>query len=63
MVYLADLLMSRFNTALELERMDTKALSARLNAIGLSLERFSAVVDLIPSGVFESSPELVLGQP
>ncbi len=60
-VYLADLLMSRFNTRLEIERMDTRALSTRLEAIGLSLERFPAVVDLIPPGVFESTPELVLG--
>ncbi len=61
-VYLADLLMSRFNTGLELERLGTEALSSRLETIGLSLERFPDVVDLIPVGVFESSPELVLGQ-
>jgi putative nucleotidyltransferase with HDIG domain len=61
-VYLADLLMSRFNTGLELECMDTHALATRLDAIGMSLERFPAVVDLIPAAVFESSPELVLSQ-
>ena len=61
-VYLADLLMSRFNTGLELERLDTGLLSARLATIGLSVERFPDIVDLIPVGVFESSPELALGQ-
>ena len=59
-IYLADLLMSRFSTGLELERLDTKALSARLATIGLSLDRFPAIVDLIPTGVFESSPEMAL---
>jgi putative nucleotidyltransferase with HDIG domain len=61
-VYLADLLMSRFNTGLELERLGTETLPARLEAIGLSMERFPDVVDLIPVAVFESSPELALGQ-
>ncbi len=61
-VYLADLLMSRFNTGLELERLGTETLSSRLEAIGLSVARFPDVVDLIPVGVFESSPELALGQ-
>jgi putative nucleotidyltransferase with HDIG domain len=61
-VYLADLLMSRFNTGLELERLGTEMLSSRLEALGLSVDRFPDIVDLIPVGVFESSPELALGQ-
>jgi putative nucleotidyltransferase with HDIG domain len=61
-VYLADLLMSRFNTGLELERLDTDTLSSRLAAIGLSIEKFPEIVDLIPAAVFESSPELALGK-
>jgi putative nucleotidyltransferase with HDIG domain len=61
-VYLADLIMSRFNTGLEIERLDTGLLSSRLAIIGLSAERFPDIVDLIPVGVFESSPELALGQ-
>jgi len=60
-VYLADLIMSRFNTGLEIERLDTGLLSSRLATIGLSAERFPDIVDLIPVGVFESSPELALG--
>jgi HD-like signal output (HDOD) protein len=62
MVYLAGSLMTRFNAGLELERLDTKPLSARLTAIGSSKEKFSEIVDLIPAGVFESSPELDLVQ-
>jgi putative nucleotidyltransferase with HDIG domain len=61
-VYLADLLMSRFHAGLELDRMDTAALSARLAVLGLSMEKFPDIVDLIPLRVFESSPELALGQ-
>jgi putative nucleotidyltransferase with HDIG domain len=61
-VYLADLLMSRFHAGLELERLDTAALSARLAVLGLSMERFPDIVDLIPLRIFDSSPELALGQ-
>ncbi len=61
-VYLADLLMSRFHTGLELDRLSTESLSARLRTIGFSIEKFSDIVDLIPAGVFKSEPELVLTQ-
>jgi putative nucleotidyltransferase with HDIG domain len=61
-VYLADLLMSRFHAGLELERLDTAPLAARLEVLGLSLEKFPDIVDLIPLRVFESSPELALRQ-
>ena len=61
-VYLADLLMSRFHTGLELERLSTEALSARLRTIGFSIENFSDIVDSIPAGVFKSEPEAALKQ-
>jgi len=61
-VYLADLLMSRFHTGLELERLSTESLTSKLGTIGLSMERFPDIVDLIPLEVFESSPELSLMQ-
>jgi putative nucleotidyltransferase with HDIG domain len=61
-VYLADLLMSRFHTGLELERLCTETLSARLRTIGFSIEKFSDIVDLIPAGVFKSEPEPALTQ-
>ena len=59
-VYLADLLMSRFHTGLELERLNTAALADKLKTIGLSISRFPALVDLIPLKVMESSPEFAL---
>jgi putative nucleotidyltransferase with HDIG domain len=59
-VYLADLLMSRFNTGLELERLNTDTLTTRLEAIGLSISEFPALVDHIPLKALESSPEFAL---
>ena len=56
-VYLADLLMSRFHSGLELERLNTRDLAMRMAAIGLSIDKLPGIVDLIPIGVFESSPE------
>lgn len=61
-VYLADLLMSRFHSGLELERLNTETLASRMAAIGLSIDKFADIVDLIPIGVFESSPELAILQ-
>jgi putative nucleotidyltransferase with HDIG domain len=61
-VYLADLLMSRFQTGYELERLSTDELSSKLEMIGFSIEKFTDVIDLIPPGVFESSPELAIVQ-
>ena len=59
-VYLADLLMSRFHAGLELERLDTNTLAARLETIGLSISKFSELVDHIPMKVLETSPEAAL---
>jgi putative nucleotidyltransferase with HDIG domain len=59
-VYLADLLMSRFNTCLELERINTEALVSRLETIGYSIDRFPEIVNFIPTKSLEPSPELTL---
>jgi putative nucleotidyltransferase with HDIG domain len=59
-VYLADLLMSRFHTGLELERLNTDALATRMETIGLSISEFPKLVDHIPIQALESSPELAL---
>jgi putative nucleotidyltransferase with HDIG domain len=59
-VYLADLLMSRFHTGLELERLNTGALASRLETIGFSLAAFPELIDHIPLRVLEPSPELAL---
>jgi putative nucleotidyltransferase with HDIG domain len=61
-VYLADLLMCRFRSGLELERLNTEALASRMETIGLSTDKFADMVDLIPAGVFESSPEMSILQ-
>ena len=60
-VYLSDLLMSRFHSGLEMERLNTDALASRLETIGLSLATFPELIDHIPLKVLESSPELALG--
>jgi putative nucleotidyltransferase with HDIG domain len=59
-VYLADLLMSRFHAGLELERLDTDALAARLAVVGLSISDFPQLVDQIPVKILEASPEIAL---
>jgi putative nucleotidyltransferase with HDIG domain len=56
-VYLADLLLSRFNVGLELERIDTRALAAYLESIDLNLDDFDHLVDLIPNAVLKSLTE------
>jgi putative nucleotidyltransferase with HDIG domain len=60
-VYLADLLMSRFHTGLEIERLNTGPLASRLETIGFSLGSFPELIDHIPLKVLESAPELALG--
>ena len=59
-VYVADLLMSRFHTGLELERLNTDALAARMETIGLSISELPKLIDHIPIKVLEASPELAL---
>ena len=59
-VYLADLLMSRFHTGLEMERLGTDSLASRLAVIGLSIAEFPKLIDQIPIKVLETSPELAL---
>jgi putative nucleotidyltransferase with HDIG domain len=59
-VHLADLLMSRFHTGLELERLNTDALASRLETIGFSLETLPELIDHIPLRVLESRPESAL---
>ena len=59
-IYLADLLMSRFHTGLEIEKINTELLTGRLETLTLPPSRFQEIVDLIPSSVFktENGPEL-----
>lgn len=56
-VYLADLLMSRFHTGLELERMGTDNLTEHLARLDLPAGQFVGLVDLIPLKVFQPAAE------
>jgi putative nucleotidyltransferase with HDIG domain len=56
-VYVADLLLSRFHIGFELERLDTHTLSAHLESIDLGLDHFAGLVDLIPNTVLKSMAE------
>ena len=59
-VYLADLLMSRFHTGLELERLNTDRLASRLAVIGLSITDLPRLIDHIPISALEAAPEMAL---
>ena len=54
-VYFADLLMSRFRSGQELERMDDGDIFRRAREMGLAPKDFSCIVDLIPQEVFEDT--------
>jgi putative nucleotidyltransferase with HDIG domain len=59
-VFLANLIMSRFHSGLEIESHDSGSLASRLEAVGLSLARLPAIVDSIPLAVFEPTPAAAL---
>jgi hypothetical protein len=52
-VFLADLLMSRFNSGLEIECHDTRRLTRQLTTLGLNEGRFVELVDLIPGAALK----------
>jgi len=52
LVYLADLLMSRFLAGQLLERSNTRRFAIRLKRIGLTPSQLPILVDLIPRSVF-----------
>ncbi len=56
-VYMADLLLSRFHIGFELERLDTHTLAEHLDSIDLTVDNFADLVDLIPDAVFRSMAE------
>jgi putative nucleotidyltransferase with HDIG domain len=59
-VYLADLLISRFHVGLEVERLNTDSLAERLEILGFSIKSLPDIVDMIPIKALESSPQMVL---
>jgi putative nucleotidyltransferase with HDIG domain len=54
-VHLADLLMSKFQAHYELEQIDTKKLSERLNQLGLNSDHLPILIELIPKNIFQSA--------
>jgi hypothetical protein len=52
MIFLADLLMSRFHAGLEIERIQDGYLNRHLEMLGLSHKAFQSTVDAIPHWVF-----------
>ncbi len=55
LVYMADVLMSRFHIGYEMERMDTCDLPAQLKSLNLDTSDFYRMVDMIPSTVFTAT--------
>jgi putative nucleotidyltransferase with HDIG domain len=53
-VYLADLLMSKFQPHYELEQLETEKLLDRLNRLGLNAGDFPNLIDRIPRNIFQS---------
>lgn len=60
LVHIADFLMARFCTGMEIELIDVKHLKNRLSAIGLSPGEFVELVDMIPTRLLRSLPELAV---
>jgi putative nucleotidyltransferase with HDIG domain len=62
LVYLADLLMSRFLVGQELDRLDTNALALSLKKMGLRPSQLPVMVDLIPREIFKYAlPRVTIG--
>jgi HD-like signal output (HDOD) protein len=54
LVYLADLIMSRFMVGHELERINTDALASRLRRIGMRPEQFPLLIGRLPHAIRDS---------
>ncbi len=55
-IYIADLIMSRFNTGLELEKLDGEHLVHRFAEAGLEVADLASIVDDLPARLFRPSP-------
>ena len=54
LVYFADLFMSRFQVAYEVERLETGQLADKLKGIGLKPEQLSEMIERIPQAIFQA---------
>lgn len=55
LVYVADLIVSRFLVGQEMDRLNTDALDVHLEKLGLSMQHLPVIIDIIPHRVFETS--------
>jgi HD-like signal output (HDOD) protein len=55
LVYIADLLMSKFQAGNELEKLDTAQLTPALTRLGLAPQHLPVIVDRIPRNLFGAS--------
>jgi putative nucleotidyltransferase with HDIG domain len=53
LIYLADLIMSRFMAGHEMERLETDSLNDRLKILGLSARHLPEIVESLPRGLFD----------
>ncbi|MBF0241646.1 MAG: HDOD domain-containing protein [Desulfamplus sp.] len=56
-VYIADLLMSRFHTTIETDKLQSENLNQILEAVGLSFSDIALIIDTIPLYIFELNSE------
>ena len=59
LVYLADLIMSRFMVGQELERLDTTGLTLRMQNAGIKPDQLSGTIDHIPLELFQQPGNLL----
>ena len=57
LVYLADLLMSRFQVGQELECLNVEGLDLRMQALGLTVSQLPVLVDLIPENALDAAAD------
>lgn len=60
-LYLADLLVTRFHPGLEIERMNGTQMVSRLEKLDLTLAQLPEIVDAIPPSVFQNASETSFG--
>ncbi len=51
LVFISDLIQSRFSMGKELERMDTRRLAESLNVLGFSRDQLPALIDAVSTPV------------
>ena len=58
LIYVADLIMSRFHVGQELERLNTEGFSARLKQIGLTPSQVPTIIDIISQKISNDSSDM-----